>query len=651
MDKTTLFVILACMAGIGINYWLTDSPAPQAPANQPAATAPAQPAATPQQPEAAAAPETPAQPEAAPAPQTDAPQMTIPVATAPAAPKEIATLTGKDKDGKAVARYHFQDIGGSISSVDMVGKAINSTDPALLQDVSINGNAAQGIGTLMFGLSDSRDPHFDKTTYKVIPEESNDKKLTLFGRTENLRILKVYTLKPLEKDGDIIDGNAYVLHLDITIENASGQALAANNWGLYAGGFCELPTESWGSGGYVSYLTEADGDFEKEGISTFSSFFGKDEVRRYDRELPELDWAGLMNQYYATVIKPDKASNAGSIYAAPAQFIQPVTGDKEKGIELGLGIPDFTLNAGSNGLAPGARTLSYDIFTGPKLNVMLNDMTDDFRKIDRLMDYGIFTVISHPMNWLLNVFHGWFGNWGWAIVAMTFVVRLLIWPLYRKSYGSMKRMSLLQPKMKELKEKYPDDQQKVSMEMMKLYREYGISPMGGCLPLLLQMPIFLSFFYVLQTAEEFRGEGFIGWVTDLSQMDTVCSIPIFGWELPINILPVTMVVLMWLQMRMTPQTASDPMQRRIIQLMPLFFFAFCYFYQSALALYWTVTNIISIFQTWLIRRLPEPELKPLEKKKGGKKSFMERMMEAQQRALAEQQRQQQAMRNVTPRKK
>ncbi len=642
MDKTAWIVVLACIAGLGINYWY------QYDASQEAA------AAAPQQPAAVA-------PATVPAPQTAAPQpagaiapqpMVAPVTPAVTMqPQVVATLVGKDKDGKEVARFNFQNVGGSLASVTMLGKAINSTDSRLLGDVEINGNAAQGIGTLMFGLSSDRDPRFDQTVYSVVPSETNASKVTLFGTTGNLLIRKVYSLLPLQRGEELIDGNAYALNLTITIQNASGQTLAANNWGLYAGAVAPISEREWSN--YVSYMTVTDGDFNKYGVDTFNHWFAKNELRRHNGDLSNLDWGGLMNQYYATVVKPDRASGNNSIYAAPTRLALPVTHEEKPGIELGLGIPDFTLTPAGDGMQAGMKVLSYDIFAGPKLNLMLNGMTDEFRKIDRVMDYGIFTILSHPMNWMLNVFHSWFGNWGWAIVAMTFVVRLCIWPLYRKSYKSMKSMSLLQPKMQELKEKYPDDQQKVSMEMMKLYREYGISPAGGCLPMLLQMPIFFAFFYVLQTAEEFRGAPFIGWVTDLSQMDTICTLPIPGldWSLPINILPVTMVLLMWLQMRMTPQ-AGDPMQRRIIQLMPLFFFAFCYFYQSALALYWTVTNIISIFQTWLIRRLPEPELRKVDtgKKKPGKKGFMERMMEAQQKALAEQQRQQAAMRNVTPRK-
>ena len=303
-------------------------------------------------------------------------------------------------------------------------------------------------------------------------------------------------------------------------------------------------------------------------------------------------------------------------------------------MEAAIGIPSFTLAATTDQQVGGSKTLEYDLFTGPKLNLMLSDLTKEFPKIDYIMDYGVFHIISYPMNYLINVFYRWFGNWGWAIVAMTFVVRLIIWPLYRKSYTSMKSMSLLQPKVQEIRQKYANNQQKASQEMIKLYRDYNISPMGGCLPMFLQIPIFFSFFYVLQTAAEFRGAPFIGWVTDLSQMDTVATLPLMGWDIPINVLPIIMAITMILQMRMTPQVGGDPMQQRIIRLMPLFFFAFCYTYPSALALYWTTTNLISIVQTWIIRRLPQPELKKVDPtKRKGKKSFFERMAELQQEEL------------------
>lgn len=666
MDKTTVIVVSACVALLAGNFWYQSTlkeDTAAAPASVPAATAAPLPSETPADTSIAPPAEQPGNPATAPAtdqgqPPTEpqgadspatptTPALPEPVAASPATrvPQVIATLVSKDAQGKEVARYSFQDIGGSLKSVEMLGKPINSTKKELQQDVSINGNVPQGIGTLMSGLSNDTAPLFDDAAYSVVPERTHGNQVTLLGRKPGITIVKTYRLKPLQKGDQSISGNAYMLDLQVEIQNTGSTPLAFHNWGLYAGGMCQVNHEE--SSRYTYYVRLEDGNFEKDSIGSFDPFFGTKKERLYTTDNKNIEWAGLMNQYYSTLVIARENAATKGLYAAPAHYRLPVTGEEVDGVELALALPSFTLSPKTNEMLGGYQKFTYEIFTGPKLNMMLSDMTDEVRMIDRIMDYGWLYLLSYPMNWLINIFHGWFGNWGWAIVAMTFVVRLIIWPLYRKSYMSMKRMSLLQPKMQELKEKYPDDQQKVSMEMMKLYREYGISPMGGCLPMLLQIPIFFAFFYVLQTAAEFRGAPFLGWVTDLSQMDTFYSLSIGGFELPINILPILMAISMMAQMAMNPAT-GDATQQKIIKWMPLFFFLFCYTYASALALYWTTTNIISIIQTLIIRRMPMPTLQKVTPQKGksGKKGFFERVMDAQQAALKEQQRQAQ-MRNVT----
>jgi len=633
MDKTSIIVIGSCIALLGANWWYTSTqtPPPATPAPQ-AQVAPAVPTAAP-----AAQPTT----EATPAYVTPA----TPV------PQVLATLTSHDSAGKPVARYSIQDIGGSVKCVDMLGQAINSTKEELRGDVSINGNVPQGIGTLMFRLSNNAEPAYDQTPYSIIPELTNDKQVALFARMGDLLVRKIYSLAPLQHNDRTVEGNAYVLNLTVDVQNVGSIPLSATNWGLYAGGMSQI-NHSEGSI-YTHYIMLENGDFCKENRGSFDPFFGSAKSRIYSTDNKKLEWVGTMSQYYSTVVMPDANSGNNAWYAAPTRYKLPVTNEEVDGVEMGAGIPDFTLAPKTENMPGGVRSLSYKIFTGPKLNLMLEDMTHDIPKIEQIMDYGWLYLISYPMNWLINIFHSWFGNWGWAIVAMTFVVRLIIWPLYRKSYMSMKRMSLLQPMMKELKEKYPNDQQKVSMEMMNLYRQYGISPFGGCLPMFLQIPIFFAFFYVLQTAAELRGAPFLGWVTDLSQMDTVCTLPftILGWEPAINVLPFIMAASMIAMMKMTPQ-AGDPTQQKIMKFMPVMFFLFCYTYPSALALYWTTTNIISIIQTLIIRRLPQPTLEkvdPKKRKQPKKGSFldrMQRMMEEQQKALEEQKRQAN-MRNVT----
>lgn len=627
-----MIVVGSCVALLAANWWYTSTQTPP-PAEQ--------------APQVQAAPAAPAEPTPAAAAQNNAP-----ASPATPVPQVIATLTSHDSQGKPVARYSFTDIGGSLKRVDMLGQAINSTKEELRGDVSLNGNAPQGIGTLMFRLSNENAPAFDQTTYRLIPEQTNDKQVALIARMGDLMIRKIYALAPVKSnDTAPVEGNAYVITLNVDVQNVGSIPLEASNWGLYAGGMSQI-NHSEGSV-YTHYIMLENGDFEKENRGSFDPFFGSAKSRLYKTDCKKLEWVGTMNQYYSTVVMPGKDSSLNAYYAAPTRYKLPVTGEEVDGVEIAAGVPQFTLAPKSADMPGGVRSLTYRIFTGPKLNLMLEDMTHNIPKIEQIMDYGWLYLISYPMNWLINVFHDWFGNWGWAIVAMTFVVRLIIWPLYRKSYMSMKRMSLLQPMMKELKEKYPDDQQKVSMEMMRLYKEYGISPFGGCLPMFLQIPIFFAFFYVLQTAAELRGAPFLGWVTDLSQMDTVYTLPftIMGWEPVINVLPFIMAASMIAMMKMTPQ-AGDPTQQKIMKFMPVMFFLFCYTYPSALALYWTTTNIISIIQTIIIRRLPQPTLEKVDPKKqkkpkkGGFLDRMQRMMEEQQRALDEQKRQA-SMRNVT----
>jgi YidC/Oxa1 family membrane protein insertase len=191
-----------------------------------------------------------------------------------------------------------------------------------------------------------------------------------------------------------------------------------------------------------------------------------------------------------------------------------------------------------------------------------------------------------------------------------------MWPLQQKATNSMKKMAALQPKMTELREKYPDDPQRMNQELMKLYREYKINPVSGCLPLLIQIPIFFGLFNMLGKAVELRNSPFL-WVNDLSQPDTVAIIPGLGF--PLNILPLVMAVTMFWQMAVSPKS-GDPVQQRVFMFMPLIFVIFCYNYASALALYWSVQNIFSIFQLWVTRdKTPvlekaAPEPKPARRK-------------------------------------
>ena len=285
-----------------------------------------------------------------------------------------------------------------------------------------------------------------------------------------------------------------------------------------------------------------------------------------------MEYAGVADQFFTTLIRPSE-QQVSKLWVRSGDL---TLGDhKMKSIHGGLGLPQVTLAANET------KALDYTIFAGPRWNEMLRNMGDDWSDI---MPYSIFGWVANPLNRLLNWFHNAFSgagtqwSWGLAIIALTLSVRTAIWPLYAKSTRSMKRMSKLQPEMAKMKEKYADDPNRMNQETMKLYRTYGVNPLGGCLPMLIQIPIFYGFFRVLQYAVELRGQGFL-WVHDLSQPDTQWVIG----GIPINPLPIVMAITSFIQMAMTPKT-GDKTQQRMMMMMPFMFFFFCYNFASALAL-------------------------------------------------------------------
>jgi YidC/Oxa1 family membrane protein insertase len=220
------------------------------------------------------------------------------------------------------------------------------------------------------------------------------------------------------------------------------------------------------------------------------------------------------------------------------------------------------------------------------------------------MNFGLWKLVSQFLLNFMNLLHRFLGNYAAAIVVLTVAIKGVLWPLQNKANASMRRMSALSPKMQELREKYKDDPQRMNAEVMKLYKEHGVNPVGGCLPMLIQIPIFFGLLSMLGQAVELRNAKFL-WVRDLSQPDTVAHIPGLGW--PINILPLCMALTnVWL-MRMTPKT-GDTTQQRVIMFMPLIFLFFCYNFAAALALYYTTLNLLTALQLYVNKRQPMPVL-------------------------------------------
>lgn len=553
------------------------------------------------------------------------------------------------KDGKPCVTYTFSSRGGGIKSALLHNQlAVGSKT----ENVLLNADAPAPIGALGEGPDTFLGLDYDQ----VVAENENAVYYT--ARTpQGLKITKRWALSEDRKN----PGAPWTLTLDITFRNEGKSIVSLQKYSFFNGAATPLHPREWADQGGAFYLD--DGSFE----NATSSSGGKVDRGWFHRAqnmlkegTDELDYSGVSNQFFTTLVRPSE-KYASSVWAKSEEVEIPgnTSGKKVYAVRSGFELPARKVAAGDY------ETLSFSVYVGPKHYGTLKRMEGN---VDEVLNYGWFTpvsvLLSNVLNWLHDVaFSKTARKWAWglSIIALTILIRICIWPLHNKSTRTMKRMSKLQPIMKELREKYKDNPQKLNQETMKLYREYHINPMGGCLPMFLQIPIFFGYYRMLQYAVELRGQPFL-WVDDLSMPDTIYELPFglpfLGDKVPINLLPILMAVTMVLQMRMTPKT-GDKMQQRIMMFMPLMFFFFCYNFASALALYWTTQNIFSIGQTWLMNRMPEPELKKRKKSgKPGKKSFMERMAERAE----EMQRTQEAarkggaggpgnMRNATPAKK
>jgi YidC/Oxa1 family membrane protein insertase len=252
-------------------------------------------------------------------------------------------------------------------------------------------------------------------------------------------------------------------------------------------------------------------------------------------------------------------------------------------------------------LPPGGRLdREYRVYLGPKEPDRLDTVG---AHLDEAIQKGWFPSLTRFFTWLLTAAHEVIPNYGVAIILITIAVRLLMAPLMARQMKSMKRMSVLQPRMKEIQERYPDDRQKQSEAMMALYKEAGVNPlsmMTGCLPMFLQLPVFIGFYYALQGAIQLRQQPFVGWIDDLSRPEALFVIP--GLDLPVRLLPILMGASMVAQQKLTP-TAMDPAQARImLTVMPVMFTVMFYQFASGLVLYWLVSTLLGIGQQVLTNR-------------------------------------------------
>lgn len=281
-------------------------------------------------------------------------------------------------------------------------------------------------------------------------------------------------------------------------------------------------------------------------------------------------WAAMIQHYFvgAIIPAPDQANHYYSKALADGRFV------------LGMVSPDIVA-------APGAAvTHTTRLFVGPKLQHQMEQVAPG---LELTVDYGMLTFLSKPLFWLLEYIHKVVNNWGWAIVILTLIIKLAFYKLSAASYKSMANMRKLAPKLQQLRERYGDDRQRMSQAMMEMYKKEKINPLGGCLPILVQIPVFIALYWVLLESVELRQAEFIFWIQDLSTKD------------PYYVLPVIMGITMYLQQKLNPPP-PDPVQAKVLMMLPFIFTLFFAFFPSGLVLYWVANSILSIAQQWVITR-------------------------------------------------
>lgn len=400
----------------------------------------------------------------------------------------------------------------------------------------------------------------------IVTEEGGKKSLSMTAAVNGVEIIRTLVFDPA----------SYMIAMSYQLKNNGSAAAAVSPMlGLTNEPFAKaIATTSAASrfmfSGPVALvngeLSEVKGKKLSEGAKTLQG---------------NVSWAAYEDNYFICAVIPGENQNNIVTMSAVGETVHTAIGGQP-----------FTLEPG------GLHDIKYDVYFGPKKLSILNDVNYELSKA---INFGWFDVIAKPMLWLLNFFHSILGNYGVAIILLTILIKGAFWPISQKGMKSMKNMQKLQPKVAKLKEKFKDDPQKMNQEMMALYKTYKVNPLGGCLPMFLQIPFFFALYKVLLMSIELRHAPFMLWINDLSAPDRLW----IGFDIPylhgIPVLTLLMGASMYLQQKMTPTTA-DPTQARIMQFLPVIFTFMFLNFASGLVLYWFVNNLLSILQQQLINR-------------------------------------------------
>ncbi|SDU33409.1 membrane protein insertase YidC [Halopseudomonas salegens] len=357
----------------------------------------------------------------------------------------------------------------------------------------------------------------------------------------------------------------YLIRVEYLIDNQSSETWSGNLFGQIKRDDSADPSSS-GTTGMATYLGAAYWDAD----SSYTKISMGDMDDKNLRETVSGGWVAWLQHYFVSAWIPNNEQ----------RHVYQTRKDRNGNYIAGFTSPTAQVAAGDQGV------IQADFYAGPKTQDRLKEISPG---LHLTVDYGFLWWIAQPLFFVLSFIHGFVGNWGWSIILLTMLIKLIFFPLSATSYRSMANMRRVSPKLQALREQFGDDRQKMSQAMMELYKKEKINPLGGCLPILVQMPVFIALYWVLMESVEMRQAEWIGWITDLSLKD------------PYFILPILMGASMFIQQLLNP-TPPDPMQAKIMRMLPIIFTFFFLWFPSGLVLYWVVNNVLSIAQQWYITR-------------------------------------------------
>ena len=490
---------------------------------------------------------------------------TLAAPTQTSIPKTGELLTLKND----VLELDIDTLGGVVSKARLLKHLEEDKSPVLLFDRS---NERQYFARTGLVSSSGAELPNHTQVFAATKNQANNS-ITLIAEKNGVRLEKTYTL----------DKGSYVVEAKHTIKNISAQNLDAT---LYA----ELVRDG-GKPSFKGKVEESSfySTFTGPAVYTDAEKFHKidfSDIEKGKSKVPSTQpagdtaWVAMVQHYFVSAWVPP-ATYSKDLYVEKLDKNQFRVGVKSKLDALSIG---------------QEKVETFKLFVGPQEERVLENVAPG---LELVKDYGWLTILAKPIFWLLEKIHALVNNWGWAIILLTIFIKLVFFPLSAASYKSMARMKEVQPRLLEMKERYKGEPQKLNQAMMEMYRKEKINPLGGCFPVLIQIPVFIALYWVLLASVEMRAAPWLGWIQDLSKPDTLFGV---WFGAPIGLLPILMAISMFIQTKLNP-TPPDPVQAKLMMLMPIVFSFMFFFFPAGLVLYWVVNNILSIAQQWQINKI------------------------------------------------